>query len=75
MHKSPCRHFKEIGVCCYCTAVKPMKALPDCDFGTESYCINNLYKPQNLYQDISDGHFLFGLDIVGDGYILIAEEV
>jgi len=77
-HKSPCRYYKEyqnngeyaIG---YCTAVTPMLNVPECDMGTESYCVNGKYEPTNMYREITSGMVVFALDINSPDYQLIAE--
>lgn len=74
LHKSPCRFFKENGLLHFCTAVKPMLSVPDCNFGTESYCINGRYRPTNLYRNIETGQCVFALDIVGSDYVLLTED-
>ena len=73
LHSSPCKHIIDTGEHSYCSAEIPIRSMPDCDGGSERYCANALYEPTNLYQDTSDGHFVFGVDISGDEFILIAK--
>jgi len=73
IHHSPCRYYEEHNLQSYCMAVKPCRSCPDCNFGTESYCITGKYRPQNLYKDTKHGCFVYAVELKDENYTLVQE--